>query len=84
MTPVDRAKAFKSLIEEFQLTHQNIAGKVGKSREYVSNSIRLLSLEDEMIDALQRGIISEGHARPLLMLSDRDEQRFLDEIMNSI
>ena len=54
------------------------------SREYVSNSIRLLSLEDEMIDALQRGIISEGHARPLLMLSDRkDEQRFLfDEIMN--
>ena len=84
LTPVDRAKAFKSLIDEFKLTHQNVAEKVGKSREYVSNSIRLLSLEDEMIDALQRGIISEGHARPLLMLTDRkDEQRFLfDEIMN--
>ncbi len=84
LTPIDRARAFKNLIDEFHLTHQNISDKIGKSREYVSNSIRLLSLEEEMIDALQRGVISEGHARPLLMLSDKkEEQRFLfDEIMN--
>ena len=84
LTPIDRARAFKSLIDEFHLTHQNISDKIGKSREYVSNSIRLLSLEESMIDALQRGVISEGHARPLLMLSDKkEEQQFLfDEIMN--
>lgn len=72
---VERARAFKQLAETFGLSHGQIAAKVGKSREYVSNTIRLLLLPDEMLTALGEGKISEGHTRPLLMLSDRAEEQ---------
>src|SRR3989344_8939071 len=75
LNPVDRAAAFKRLAEDFGFKHVEIAKKVGKSREYVSNSLRLLALPQEMIDALVRGEISEGHARPSLMLGDRPEEQ---------
>lgn len=78
LNPIDRARAFKQLIETFGFTHGVIASKVGKSREYVSNSLRLLSLPEEITQALTEGKISEGHARPLMMLVDKpDEQRTL-------
>jgi ParB family chromosome partitioning protein len=78
LNPVDRAKSFQQLADQFGHKHHEIAAKVGKSREYVSNSIRLLGLTPEILDALTRGEISEGHARPLLMLGDRpDEQGIL-------
>ncbi len=72
---VDRAKAFKRLADEFGLKHHDIGKKVGRSREYVSNSIRVLALPDDMILALTEGKISEGHTRPLLMLVDRPEEQ---------
>lgn len=75
LNPIDRAKAFKQLVDEFNLKHVDVAKKVGKSREYVSNTLRLLGLPDEMQRALAVGTISEGHARPLLMLTDRAEER---------
>ena len=76
LNAIDRARAFDRLQKEFSLTNTEIAAKVGKSREYVSNSIRLLSLPPEMQQAVVGGAIYEGHARALLMLSDRpDEQR---------
>ena len=83
LNPVDRARAFDRLANEFKFKHGQIAEKVGKSREYVSNSIRLLSLPDDILDALATGRISEGHCRPLMMLGDRpDEQKTLfKEIM---
>ncbi|MFA6415498.1 MAG: ParB/RepB/Spo0J family partition protein [Candidatus Paceibacterota bacterium] len=83
LNPVDRSRAFQRLIDEFGFKHVEIAKKVGKSREYVSNSVRLLSLPSEILDALSQGKISEGHARPLMMLGDRlDEQMTLfKEIM---
>src|SRR3989344_924797 len=68
LSPVDRARSFDRLAKEFGLKQAQIAEKVGKSREYVSNSMRILSLPDEMITALEEGKISEGHTRPLLML----------------
>ncbi len=71
LNPVDRARSFERLAKEFKLKQSQIADKIGKSREYVSNSMRILSLPDEMIAALERGNISEGHTRPLLMLIDR-------------
>ncbi len=71
LNPVDRAKAFKQLIDKFGFKHTQIAQKMGKSREYVSNSIRLLTLPQEVMDAIVAGKITEGHARPLLMLIDR-------------
>ncbi len=75
LNPVDRALSFARLAQEFSLKHVEIAKKVGKSREYVSNSLRLLVLPKEILDSLAQGKITEGHARPLMMLSDRREEQ---------
>jgi hypothetical protein len=72
---VERARAFFRLVEEFKFNHTQIGLKMGKSREYVSNTLRLLALPQEMLDALSAGKISEGHTRPILMLSDRPEEQ---------
>lgn len=77
LNPVDRARSFERLAKEFKLKQAQIAEKVGKSREYVSNSMRILLLPDEMINALEEGKISEGHTRPLLMLQDRPEEQLV-------
>lgn len=75
LNAVDRALAFKQLADAFELSHAQVAKKVGRSREYVSNSIRLLGLPQCMLDSLKMGDISEGHARTLLMLKDRPEEQ---------
>jgi ParB family transcriptional regulator, chromosome partitioning protein len=75
LNAVDRALAFRQLSEQFGLSHSQVAQKVGRSREYVSNSIRLLSLPEGILEALQKGNVSEGHARTLLMLNDRPEEQ---------
>jgi hypothetical protein len=75
LNPIDRAKAFNQLNTEFNFKHVDIAKKMGKSREYVSNSMRLLTLPAEIQDALSKGKISEGHTRPLLMLTDKKEEQ---------
>lgn len=75
LNPVDRARSFQRLVDEFGFKHGQIGEKVGKSREYVSNSLRLLSLPSDILDALSQGKISEGHARPLMMLNDRPEEQ---------
>ncbi len=75
LNSIDRAKAFDKLAKEFHFKHVEIAEKIGKSREYVSNTIRLLGMPQEMQDALRDGKISEGHTRPILMLSDRKEEQ---------
>lgn len=72
---VDRARAFERLTKEFGFKHQAIADKVGKSREYVSNTMRVLMLPPEILEAVAQGKISEGHTRPLLMLNDRPEEQ---------
>ncbi len=78
LNPIDRAWAFMRLHSEFGFTHAEIGKKMGKSREYVSNSLRLLALPQEIMTALAERKISEGHTRPLMMLSDRpDEQTTL-------
>lgn len=75
LNAVDRALAFRQLADVFGLSHGQVAQKVGRSREYVSNSIRLLALPDYMLSSLRLGDISEGHARTLLMLNDRPEEQ---------
>ena len=75
LNAVDRALAFKQLADMFNLSHSQVAKKVGRSREYVSNSIRLLGLPEHMLTSLKQGEISEGHARTLLMLKDRPEEQ---------
>lgn len=75
LNAVDRALAFKQLAEMFGLSHSQVAQKVGRSREYVSNSIRLLGLPENILESLKKGDMSEGHARTLLMLNDRPEEQ---------
>jgi ParB family transcriptional regulator, chromosome partitioning protein len=75
LNAVDRAFAFKQLAEQFGLSHAQVAQKVGRSREYVSNSIRLLALPETILNALRRNDISDGHARTLLMLNDRPTEQ---------
>ncbi len=72
---IDRAKAFQQLVKEFGFKHAEVAVKMGKSREYVTNSMRLLNLPDHMLQALSEKRITEGHTRPLLMLVDRPEEQ---------
>jgi ParB family chromosome partitioning protein len=75
LNSVERARAFARLVDEFKFNHTQIGQKMGKSREYVSNTIRLLALPQEILDALSMGKINEGHTRPLLMLSSRPEEQ---------
>src|SRR3989344_5060156 len=72
---VDRARAFERLAKEFGMKHVQIAEKVGKSREYVTNTLRILALPEEILNALSEGKMTEGHTRPLLMLTDRPEEQ---------
>ncbi len=83
LNAVERARAFMRLAEEFKFTHAQIGAKVGKSREYVSNTLRLLALPQEVLDALSQGKITEGHTRPILMLADKPEEQivFFKEVM---
>lgn len=77
LNAVDRARAFQRLADEFKFTHAQIGMKMGKSREYVSNTLRLLTLPEEILNALSAGKISEGHTRPLMMLNDRGEEQMV-------
>ena len=75
LNAVDRARAFLKLNTEFGFSHTDIAKKMGKSREYVSNTLRLLQLPQDVLDALSAGKISEGHTRPIMMLNERPEEQ---------
>lgn len=75
LNSVDRAKAFEKLAKEFGFKHAEIGKKVGKSREYVSNTLRILMLPEPILNALSEGKITEGHARPLMMLTDRPREQ---------
>ncbi len=71
LNPLDRAKGFERLMNEFGLTTSEVAVKIGKSVAYVSNSMRLLTLPDALKDGLLSGLISEGHARALSSIDDQ-------------
>ncbi len=75
LNAVDRARAFERLLKEFGFKHIQIAEKVGKSREYVSNTLRILMLPEEILNAVSEGKVTDGHTRPLLMLVDRPEEQ---------
>ncbi|MES2023583.1 MAG: ParB/RepB/Spo0J family partition protein [Patescibacteria group bacterium] len=77
LNAVDRARAFFKLASEFKFTHNEIAKKMGRSREYVSNSLRILALPEEILNALSEGKITEGHTRPILMLTDHPAEQLV-------
>ena len=82
LNPVEQANAFKRLIDEFNLTQQELAEVTGKSRALVTNTIRLLKLNPEIQKNISEGKISFGHAKLLLSIEDEEVQRAVcDRIM---
>jgi ParB family chromosome partitioning protein len=75
LNPIETAVAFSRLIEQHQLSHEQIAERTGKDRSTITNFLRLLKLAPEVQEDVVRGDISMGHARALLGLSKHDEQR---------
>lgn len=73
LSPVEEAKAYAHLVQRFELTQEEIAVKVGKSREAIANAIRLLQLPETILYAVEIGDISPGHARALLGLSSHKQ-----------
>lgn len=70
LNPLERAQAYRRLMDEFGMTNQEISERVSKSPSYISNTIRLLILPDALKDALMAGATTEGHARGLAALED--------------
>ena len=75
LNPIEEAEAYRRLMDEFQLTQEDIAKKVGKSRPTVANTLRLLNLPSELQADLANGNLTTGHARALLSLKTADEQK---------
>ena len=83
LNPLEKAIAYRQLADNFSMTHEQIAERVGKSRTSVTNTIRLLNLPDQAQKALGEGFISEGHARAILGLPNHQAQRAaLSTILN--
>ena len=74
LNPVEEAKAYKRLIDEFNLKQDEVADRVGKSRTAVTNSMRLLKLTDKVQQMLIDEMITAGHARAILAISDKEKQ----------
>ena len=68
LNPVEEAQGYKRLVDEFGLTHENLAQAVGKSRSAISNSLRLLSLPEQIQQYINQGLLEMGHARALITL----------------
>lgn len=75
LNPMEEAAGFQTLMDEYGLTQESIAERVGRSRSAVANSLRLLSLSDELADLVRSGTLSAGHARALLSLKDEKLRR---------
>jgi ParB family chromosome partitioning protein len=74
LNPLEAAEGYRQLAEDFGLSHESIAGRVGKSRAAISNTLRLLKLAPAARQALMEGLITEGHARTLLTLTSAQAQ----------
>ncbi|WP_026487114.1 ParB/RepB/Spo0J family partition protein [Caldanaerobius polysaccharolyticus] len=74
LNPIEEAMAYKALIEEHGMTQEDVSQRIGKSRSAIANSIRLLNLDQRVIDYLITGELTTGHARALLSLEEGDAQ----------
>jgi len=83
LNPIEEAETYQRMINELGYTHEKLAQKIGKSREYVTNKLRLLKLPKETINALQEGKISESHARLLSSLDKKQQNETLKEVVDN-
>ena len=81
LNPIEEASAFQRLIEEFDMTHQQVAESVGRSRTGVTNLLRLLSLNAAVRQMIDNGDLDMGHARALLSLPDSEQPRVAREVV---
>lgn len=82
LSPIEEAKSYKKLLDRGYLTQDQLASRMGKNQSTVSNKLRLLNLDEKVQDALLNNKISERHARSLLKLDNKEEQKeVLDEII---
>jgi ParB family chromosome partitioning protein len=77
LNPVEQARACVALVEELGLTREEVGLRVGRSRVAVSNLIRLLDLPDEALELIERGMLTEGHGRAVLLAEDQSQRRSL-------
>lgn len=77
LNPVEEARACAALVEELGLTREEVGRRVGRSRVAVSNLLRLLDLPDDVLDLLERGDLTEGHGRALLLAEDHTDRKRL-------
>jgi ParB family transcriptional regulator, chromosome partitioning protein len=77
LSPIEEARAYSVLMDEFSLSLGDVAERVGRSKPTISNRIRLLELPEDVIGLLERGLITEGHARAILAVPGYDERRAL-------
>jgi len=82
LNPLEEANAFQRLIEEFDLTHQQVADSVGRSRATISNLLRLLDLADPVKQQVNQGLLNMGHARALLALIRHDQIEIAKVVVN--
>ena len=80
LNPIEEARAYESLVEK-GFTHAEIADKMGKSRPYISNSIRLLSLPEQILSEVENGKLSQAHARSLVGLNKEQQDYFFQRII---
>lgn len=71
LNPMEEARGYRALMDDFGLTQESVSISVGKSRPAVANALRLLSLQPEIVEFLEKGALSSGHARALLPLEDK-------------
>lgn len=81
LNAIEEALAYKTLIEKYRLTQEGVADVVGKSRSYITNTIRLLNLEERVINLISSGSLSSGHGRTLLGIEKADDQVKLAQII---
>ncbi|WP_123054926.1 ParB/RepB/Spo0J family partition protein [Clostridium sp. JN-1] len=81
LNPIEEALAYKRLIDDFNLTQEQLSNRIGKSRTAVTNCLRLLNLDEKVQEYLNNGLISEGHGRALLGLQDKELQRKLAKVI---
>ena len=81
LNPIEEAKAYQKLMEQFEMSQEEVSAKMGKSRSLVANKVRLLTLPIEIQKGLMEGRITEGHAKAILSVDNPEKQRALYEMI---
>jgi ParB family transcriptional regulator, chromosome partitioning protein len=83
LNPVEEAEGYRTLMEKFSLTQEEVSQRVGKSRPVIANALRLLSLPGDVLEMVKDGRLSQGHARTLLAVADKASmKKYAGEIIN--